>query len=185
MIFRETALPGAHVIELERIEDSRGFFARAWSTGDLAERGLETRIAQCSVSWNERRGTLRGMHFQRAPHEEVKVIRCVRGRLYDVIVDLRPGSPTFCRWVGVELDQDSRRMLYVPGGVAHGFQTLRDATEVFYMVSEPYAPESADGVRWDDPAFGIEWPLGEPTAISDRDRAWPPFVPHPDADDAG
>jgi dTDP-4-dehydrorhamnose 3,5-epimerase len=176
MIFTETPLPGAYVIEPERIEDPRGFFARAWAVSDLAERGLETAIAQCSLSWNEHLGTLRGMHFQRPPHEEVKVVRCTRGALYDVIIDLRPDSATYCRWAAIELDEESRRMLYVPRGFAHGFQTLVDGTEAFYMVSEPYAPDSADGVRWDDPAFGVEWPLEAPSVISDRDRSWPDFV---------
>lgn len=175
MIFTETELPGAFVIELEPIEDPRGFFARVWSEDEFAERGLETRIAQCSVSLNRRRGTVRGMHFQRSPHEEVKVVRCTRGGLHDVIVDLRPDSATFRRWTGVELSADNRRGLYVPRGFAHGFQTLVDDTEIFYMISEPYAPEAGGGVRWDDPAFGIEWPLGHPTEISDKDRSWPDF----------
>ena len=176
MIVTETELPGAHVIDLEPVEDPRGFFARAWSDEELAERGLETRIAQCNVSLTKRRGTVRGMHFQRPPHEEAKFVRCTRGGLYDVIVDLRPDSAAFRRWIGVELSQDNRRTLYVPRGFAHGFQTLVDDTEVFYMISEPYAPEAAGGVRWDDPALGIVWPLGDPTEISDRDRGWPDFT---------
>jgi len=176
MIFTETELPGAYVVDLEPIEDDRGFFARAWSRQDLAGHGLEDRIEQCSLSLNHRRGTLRGLHFQRAPHEEVKLVRCVRGALWDVIVDLRPDSPTFRRWVGVELDEGNRRALYVPRGCAHGFQTLADATEVFYMISDAYAPEASGGVRWNDPAFGIQWPLGAPTVISDRDSDWPDFA---------
>jgi dTDP-4-dehydrorhamnose 3,5-epimerase len=174
MILTETELPGAYVIDLEPIEDSRGFFARAWSVKEFAVHGLETHIAQCNVSFNERTGTLRGMHFQRAPHEEVKVIRCTQGALFDVIVDLRPGSPSFCGWIGVELSGDNRRALYVPGGFAHGFQTLTDGSEVFYMISKPHVPGAADGVRWNDPAFGIVWPLG-PTEMSDKDARWPDF----------
>jgi dTDP-4-dehydrorhamnose 3,5-epimerase len=173
MIFTETELPGAYIIDLEPIEDPRGFFARAWSDDELAKRGLETRIAQCNVSLTKRRGAVRGMHFQRAPHEEVKLVRCTRGVLHDVIVDLRQGSTSFRRWIGVELSQENRRALYIPRGVAHGFQTLVDDTEVFYMISEPHAPEAAGGVRWNDPALGIVWPLGDPTEISERDRSWP------------
>ena len=176
MIFLETDLPGAFIIDLERIEDARGFFARAWCGRELSEHGLESRIAQCNLSSNKRKGTLRGMHFQRTPHEEVKLVRCIRGAMYDVIVDLRGDSPTFRRWIGVELDQDNRRMLYVPRGFAHGFQTLTDNTEVFYMMSDFYVPGAEDGVRWDDPAFRIELPLGEPAEISERDGSWPDFV---------
>jgi dTDP-4-dehydrorhamnose 3,5-epimerase len=174
--FTETELAGAFVIDLEPVEDARGFFGRAWSEQEFAERGLETRIVQCNLSFNERRGTLRGMHLQRPPHAEVKTIRCIRGRLYDVIIDLRHDSPTFRRWTGVELSADNRRMLYIPHGFAHGLQTLEDDTETFYLVSEAYEPAAEDGVRWDDPAFGIEWPLGRPTAISDKDASWPDFV---------
>jgi dTDP-4-dehydrorhamnose 3,5-epimerase len=179
MIVAETELPGAYVIDLEPVEDPRGFFARAWSDEEFAERGLETRVAQCNVSLTKRRGTVRGMHFQRPPHEEAKFVRCTRGALYDVIVDLRPDSVAFRRWIAVELSQGNRRALYVPPGLAHGFQTLVDDTEVFYMISEPYAPESASGVRWDDPTFGIVWPLGAPKEISDRDRIWPDFTGQP------
>jgi dTDP-4-dehydrorhamnose 3,5-epimerase len=175
MKLTETDLHGAYVVDLEPIEDARGFFARAWSETDFADRGLESHIAQCNVSFNRRSGTIRGMHLQRPPHEEVKTIRCVRGSLFDVIVDLRPASPTFRQWIGVELSAENRRMLYVPRGFAHGFQTLEDDTETFYMVSEPYAPQAESGVRWNDPAFGIVWPLGEPTEISDKDRSWPDF----------
>jgi dTDP-4-dehydrorhamnose 3,5-epimerase len=176
VIFRETELSGAWLVELEPRGDSRGFFARAWCEDELAEHGLTTRIAQCSVSWNARRGTLRGMHFQAAPHEEVKLVRCTRGAIYDVIVDLRRSSPTYTRWLGVELTAENRRTIYVPEGFAHGFQTLVDDTELFYQVSEAHAPESERGVRWDDPAFGIEWPLPHPI-LSEKDRAWPDFEP--------
>jgi dTDP-4-dehydrorhamnose 3,5-epimerase len=176
MRFQETKILGAWVIDLEPIEDARGFFARVWSQRELADHGLETRVAQCNVSFNKRRGTLRGMHFQRAPHEEVKLIRSIRGILYDVIIDLRPDSPTYKRWVAVELSGENRRALYIPGGVAHGFQTLEDDVEVFYMMSESYTPVAEAGVRWDDPSFGIEWPLRSPTEISDKDASWPDFV---------
>jgi dTDP-4-dehydrorhamnose 3,5-epimerase len=174
MIFTRTDLPGAYAIDLELIDDPRGFFARAWSEEEFAAKGLDTRIAHCSVSFNERRGTLRGLHFQRTPHEEVKVVRCTRGALFDVIVDLRPESPGFSRWIGVELTADNRRALYVPRGFAHGFQTLTDGTEVYYMISTPYVPEASYGVRWNDPTFGIVWPL-DPVEISEKDRRWPDF----------
>jgi dTDP-4-dehydrorhamnose 3,5-epimerase len=176
MIFTETKLPGAYIIDLEPIEDARGFFARAWDEEELAEQGLKTRIAQCNISFSKRRGTLRGMHFQRAPYEEVKLVRCVRGALYDVIIDLRSGSPTYKHWAGVELNAEDRRSLYVPRGFAHGFQTLEDDTETFYMVSEFYMPGAEGGVRWDDPAFGIDWPLGTPTEISQKDASWGDFA---------
>lgn len=176
MIFSDTRLSGAYVIDLEKIEDDRGFFARAWCERELAERGLETRIAQCNVSFNIQKATLRGMHFQGPPHEEVKLIRCIRGALFDVIIDLRPDSSTFRRWAGFELSASNRSMLYVPRGFAHGFQTLEEDTETFYMVSEFYDPAAEGGVRWDDPAFGIEWPLGSPTEISDKDASWPDFT---------
>ena len=176
MRFTPTDLPDAVIIDLEPIEDARGFFARAWDERELAENGLETRIAQCNVSFNKRKGTLRGMHLQRPPYEEVKLIRCVRGSLFDVIIDVRPESASYKRWTGVELSAHNRRMLYVPRGFAHGFQTLEDDTETFYMVSEFYVPGAEEGLRWNDPAFGIEWPLGEPSEISDKDRDWPDFV---------
>jgi dTDP-4-dehydrorhamnose 3,5-epimerase len=175
MRLHETELGGAYVIDLEPIEDERGFFARAWDAGELAERGLETGIAQCNVSFNHRRGTVRGMHRQRPPHEEAKLIRCTRGSLFDVIVDLRTESPTYLRWAGVELSAANRRSLYVPRGFAHGFQTLEDGTETFYIVSNPHAPDAEAGIRWNDPAFGIEWPLGEPSVISEKDRSWPDY----------
>jgi dTDP-4-dehydrorhamnose 3,5-epimerase len=174
--FLETDLLGAYVLELEELRDERGFFARIWCEEELAMRGLTATLAQCSISRNTKAGTLRGMHFQRAPHEEAKLVRCTRGSIYDVIVDLRPGSRTRGRWAGVELDAVSGRSLYVPEGFAHGFQTLEDDTDVLYMISTPYAPEAAAGVRWDDPVFGIEWP--EPSSartVTERDRTWPDF----------
>lgn len=178
MLFTPTDVRDAYIIDLEPIEDARGFFARAWDEIELAEHGLETRIAQCNVSFNRRAGTVRGLHFQRAPADEVKLIRCTSGALCDVIVDLRPESSTFTRWAGFELTAQNKRMLYVPRGFAHGFQTLVDGTEAFYMASEFYTPSAEGGVRWNDPAFGIEWPL-EPTEISDKDASWPDFEGSP------
>jgi dTDP-4-dehydrorhamnose 3,5-epimerase len=171
MIFTETPLVGAFVVEPERIADERGFFARTWCVNEFAARGLETRLVQCNVSYNARRGTLRGMHFQAAPHEEVKLVRCTAGAIYDVIVDLRPGSPTRHQWFGVELTAANRLALYIPAGFAHGFQTLEDESEVFYQMAEFYHPESARGVRYDDPAFGIAWPLPV-SVIGVRDAAY-------------
>jgi dTDP-4-dehydrorhamnose 3,5-epimerase len=174
MIFRETPLAGAWVLEPERIADERGFFARTYCRRDFAERGLDPTIAQCSVSFNHRRGTLRGLHFQAAPHEEVKLVRVTRGAVWDVIVDLRPESPTCARHFSIVLSAEDRNELYIPKGMAHGFQTLADGTEVFYQISEFYAPESARGYRWDDPTFAIPWP--EPvTVISEKDRGLPLF----------
>lgn len=175
MIFRETPIPGAFVVEPERIEDERGFFARTWCEREFREHGLDPRLAQCSVSFNRRAGTLRGMHYQAAPHGEAKLVRCTMGAIYDVVVDLRPDSPAFRRWTAVELSARNRRMLYIPQGLAHGFQTLEPDTEVFYQISEFYHPESARGVRWNDPAFGIEWPEAAERVLSDRDAGYPDF----------
>ena len=175
MKFSPTALAGACIIDIEPVPDERGFFARNWCREEFARHGLNPDLAQCSISFNKKRGTLRGMHYQAKPHEETKVVRCTRGAIYDVIVDLRPASPTFRKWIAVELSADNRRMLYIPVGLAHGFQSLTDDTEVFYQISAPYHPESARGVRWDDPAFGIEWPVAE-RVISDKDRQYPDFA---------
>jgi dTDP-4-dehydrorhamnose 3,5-epimerase len=174
MIFSETKLPGVFVVEPEKFKDVRGFFTQSWSARAFAAHGLNADMAECNISFNERRGTLRGMHFQHAPYEQAKLVRCTRGAIYDVAIDLRPKSATFMQWVAVELTADSHRMLYVPKGFAHGFQTLQDETEVFYQTSDVYAPEYADGVRWDDPAFGVEWPAAERTII-ERDRSYPNF----------
>ena len=173
MRFTETDLPGAFVVDLEPHRDERGFFARAFDAAEFEQRGLNGAVAQVSVSGNERRGTLRGMHFA-APQAETKLVRCVRGALHDVIVDVRPGSSTRGRHVAVELSADNRRALYVPDGFAHGFQTLADDTEVLYQIGQYFSPGGERGLRFDDPALGIEWPLPV-TVISDRDRAWPPF----------
>jgi dTDP-4-dehydrorhamnose 3,5-epimerase len=172
MIFHETCLAGAYIIDPERIEDERGFFARTWCREAFERHGLNPRLVQCNISYNPRRGTLRGMHYQVRPHEEAKLVRCTQGALHDVIVDLRPGSPTVRQWVAVELTAANRRMLYIPEGFAHGFETLVDQTEVFYQMSESYHAPSARGVRFDDPALGIAWPL-EVAMISEKDRGYP------------
>jgi dTDP-4-dehydrorhamnose 3,5-epimerase len=169
MIFTETKLDGAFVIEPEPIEDERGFFARTWSQKEFLKHGLNCDIVEMNSSFNKRRGTLRGMHFQSGPHREAKVVRCLVGSIYDVIVDLRESSSTLYKWIGVELSAVNRRLLYVPEGFAHGFQTLEDNTEVAYQMSEFHHAESEDGLRWDDPALAIEWPLPV-TAISQRDK---------------
>lgn len=176
MRFQETPLPGAYVIELEPIEDERGSFARTFDAEAWAERGLNPAVVHCDLSWNARRGTLRGLHYQAEPFGECKLVRCTRGAIHDVIVDLRAGSPAFGSWFAVELSEANRRMLYVPEGVAHGFQTLVDGSEVFYQMSQVYSSEHAHGVRYDDPAFAIDWPEAVST-ISERDRAYPDFRP--------
>jgi dTDP-4-dehydrorhamnose 3,5-epimerase len=176
MKFVETGLPGAWIIEIERLSDDRGFFARTFDADAFAARGLCTEFPQCSVSYNARSGTLRGMHWQESPHGEAKLIRCTAGALYDVLLDLRPDSPTYRQWRAVELSAESRRLLYAPEGMAHGFQTLAPGTEVFYQISVAYHPASARGVRWDDPAFGIEWPDVAERILSDRDRGYPDFA---------
>lgn len=168
----ETELPGVVVVEPDRIADERGEFIRTYSREVWAEHGLFGDFTQCNVSRNVKTGTLRGLHFQWAPHAEVKLVRCVVGRIFDVAVDLRPGSATFGRWFGTELDAESARALYIPTGFAHGFQSLTDGSEVFYQMSASYAPTHAGGVRWDDPDLGIPWPL-TPTVISARDQALP------------
>ena len=177
MRFVPTKLDGAYVVEPERHEDERGFFARTWSVDELAGHGLVTELSQCSISRNTHAGTLRGMHFQTAPHAEAKLVRCTAGAIFDVIVDLRPESPTHADWVGVELAAETGTALYIPKGFAHGFQTLVDGAEVFYMISDPYVPAAASGVRWDDPAFGIDWPEAESRVMNDRDRSWPDYRP--------
>jgi dTDP-4-dehydrorhamnose 3,5-epimerase len=174
MLFIETNLPGVFEIHLEPARDSRGFFARSWCQKEFEDRGLNPRLVQCNVSFNIRRGTLRGMHYQEAPKAEAKLVRCTSGSVYDVVIDLRPPSPTYKRWVGVDLAADQRNMIYVPEGCAHGFLTLEDNTEIFYQMSEFYSPELARGVRWDDPAFQITWP-GKVEVISDRDRTYADF----------
>ena len=172
MIFRETTLKGAFVIEMEKFEDQRGFFARAWSRKEVEANGLISRVAEINISFSKRRGTLRGMHYQVAPYEQVKLVRCTAGAIYDVIIDMRLDSPTYRKWTGVELTAENYRMLYVPERFAHGFQTLEDDTEVTYQVSQFYSPESERGVRYDDPVFQVEWPRPV-EVISEKDIAWP------------
>lgn len=172
MIFRELPLDGVYLIELEPHADERGLFARAWCREEFARMGLATEFVQANVSINPEPGTLRGLHWQRAPHGEVKLVRCVRGAIYDVIVDLRPGSPTFRQWLGIELSPKALRLLYVPQDFAHGFQTLEPDSEINYLVSAFYAPEAGDGLRYDDPALAIDWPRPV-TRISEQDRKWP------------
>ena len=172
MIFRETELKGVFIVEPEIIEDERGFFALSWTPDEFEVRGLNPRLVQCNISFNKLNGTVRGMHFQKKPHEEAKLVRCTRGAIYDVAIDLRNDSPTRYRWVAAELTGDNHRMLYIPEGCAHGYQTLTDNTELFYQMSEYYHPESAGGVRWDDPAFGIRRPLAV-TVIAKRDASYP------------
>jgi dTDP-4-dehydrorhamnose 3,5-epimerase len=173
MKFQETELKGAYVIEPSPASDERGFFARTFCAREFAERGLAAELAQCSTSYNQRRGTLRGLHYQAPPHEEEKLVRVTAGAIFDVIVDLRDGSPSFGRWFGLELSAENRRMLYIPKGFAHGFQTLRDDSEVFYQISTFYEPASIRGIRWDDPDLAIAWPDPRHAIISDRDRALP------------
>jgi dTDP-4-dehydrorhamnose 3,5-epimerase len=172
MQFRETGLDGVFIVQPEALEDERGFLACSWSTEEFAARGLNPRLVQCNISFNKRSGTLRGMHFQVKPYEQGKLVRCTRGAIYDVAVDLRVDSPTLYQWVGVELTADNHQMLYLPKGCAHGYQSLADNSEIFYQMSESYHPESTGGVRWDDPAFGIEWPMAV-TVIAERDATYP------------
>lgn len=176
MKFTETVLPGAFVIDIEVIQDERGFFARRWSRPEFEEYGLNANIAQCSVSFNQKRGTLRGLHYQTKPHEEAKLVWCISGAIHDVILDLRPISSTYKKWIAVDLTAANRKMLYVPEGFAHGYQTLEDDTEVSYQISESYQPEYAKGVRWNDPVFEIDWPLPD-RIMSERDKNFPDFTP--------
>jgi dTDP-4-dehydrorhamnose 3,5-epimerase len=176
MLFHETKLPGVFEIHLEPHPDNRGFFARTWCQMEFEAQGLNPTLVQCSISFNMRKGTLRGMHFQLPPHAESKVVRCTRGAIYDVVVDLRPSSPTYKGWIAATLTATNRRMIYIPEGCGHGFLTLEDETEVFYQMSVFYSPELARGVRWDDPAFQIAWPAGI-EVISERDRTYADFEP--------
>jgi dTDP-4-dehydrorhamnose 3,5-epimerase len=172
--FTETPLPGAFVIELDLLHDDRGHFARTFDAAEFAAHGLDPAVVQCNVSFNARRGTLRGMHYQADPDGEAKLVRCTRGSIYDVAVDLRAGTETYCRWFGIELSAENARMLYIPVGMAHGFQALEDRSEVHYQMSHHYVAEQGRGVRFDDPAFGIEWPLPDPI-VSERDRQFADF----------
>ncbi len=174
MIFTETKLDGAFLIDIEERTDERGFFARSWCQKEFEQHGLVPRVVQANISFNHKKGTVRGMHYQASPYEETKLVRCTRGAIYDVIVDLRKGSPTYCQWISAELTADNRRMLFVPEGYAHGFQTLTDATEVCYQVSQFYTPGAERGARFNDPAFSIRWPL-DVTVISEKDANWADF----------
>lgn len=177
MIFEETQLHGSFIITPERLKDLRGFFARTWCRKEFEAYGLNTVLTQSNIAFNYKKGTLRGMHFQKSPHEEVKLIRCTAGSIFDVIIDLRPRSSTYMKWTGIELTAENRKMFYVPAGFAHGYQTLTDNSEVFYQVSQYYAPEAEDGVRWNDPVFQIEWP-DDYRIISEKDQKWPDFKCH-------
>jgi dTDP-4-dehydrorhamnose 3,5-epimerase len=175
LIFEATQLAGAFLIKLERRQDERGFFARSWCEQEFKVHGLNPRIAQCNISFNRNAGTLRGMHYQSFPYQEVKLVRCTAGSIHDVIIDLRPNSPTFKKHAGFTLSAENRDMLYVPEGFAHGFLTQEDNCELFYQMSESYASEASRGVRWDDPVFGIDWPEA-PRIISERDRTYPDYI---------
>jgi dTDP-4-dehydrorhamnose 3,5-epimerase len=172
MKFQPAEIAGAYLVEPEKLADERGFFARTFCRREFAEHGLNARIAQCSISFNEKKYTLRGIHYQAAPHEETQLVRCTRGAIFGVLLDLRPKSLTFRDWIAVDLTAENRRMVYIPEGIAYGFQTLVDETEIFFQMSEFYEPESARGVRWNDPAFGIVWPR-HPSFISERDASFP------------
>jgi dTDP-4-dehydrorhamnose 3,5-epimerase len=173
--FKETKLKGAFVIEPEKFEDLRGFFARSFSKQEFLDRGLHGQFVEAGISFNHRKHTVRGMHFQAPPNEQAKLVRCTRGRIFDAMIDLRPASPTYKQWVAQELTAENRFMLYIPEGCAHGFQTLEDDSEVFYQLSQGYAPASERGVRWNDPAFGITWPVTDGVIMNERDRNYPDF----------
>jgi len=175
MQFTNTPIAGVFIVDPDVFRDERGAFAITWMPAEFAARGLETRIAQASSALTRERGSIRGMHYQLPPFEEAKVIRVTRGAIFDVAVDLRRGSPTYLQWVGADLSADNRRIMYIPPGCAHGYQTLADETEVFYFVSEAYSPAHQRGARWNDPAFGISWPLGAPTRIHERDATYPDY----------
>ncbi len=175
MIFTETELPGVFLIEPTRFEDERGFIAPSFSQREFEAHGLMSGFVENNISYNRRRGTLRGLHFQTAPRGQAKLVRCTRGSIFDVAVDLRRDSPTFGKWVGATLSAENRLMMYLPGDMAHGFQTLEDETEVFYQVGEFYHPEASAGLRWNDPAFGIQWPIAEAPVVIERDASYPDF----------
>ncbi len=175
MIFKETRLKGSFIIELEKIIDDRGFFSRAWCQKEFQDHGLNQNFVQCNLSFNATKGTLRGIHYQIAPYAEAKIIRCTRGKIYDVIVDLRQESSTYLQWLSFELSSENRKMLYVPENFAHGYLTLADNTEVFYQVSQFYSPGSECGIRWNDPLINIKWPRIANPIISEKDKKWPDF----------
>ncbi len=179
MIFTETRLPGAYIVELEPIHDNRGFFSRVVCRREFAAFNLTTDFVQTNVTFSPEKGTLRGMHYQIRPHKEVKLVHCPRGAIYDVIIDMRPDSSTYLQWLATEITAENRKMLYIPGEFAHGYMTLADNTEVFYQVAQYYAPEYERGIRWDDPAFQIEWPAVSELILSAKDKTWPDFIPEP------
>lgn len=174
MIFVETKLKGVYIIELEKREDNRGFFARSWDGNIFEQHGLVGRVIQQNIAFSKIKGTIRGLHYQKAPHQEAKNVRCTRGMIFDVIVDLRPESATFKQWLGVKMTADDYRVLYVPKGFAQGFQSIEDNSEIMYLVSEVYTPDAEAGIRYNDPSFGIEWPLPV-SMITEKDRNWPDF----------
>lgn len=176
MNFETTPIEGARVITLAKIKDERGYFARTFCKREFASQGLSTSFVQANTAFSLHQGTLRGMHYQRAPHAEAKLVRCIRGAVFDVIIDLRPDSHSYCRWFGLELTEDNGKLLFIPEGCAHGYQILRDDSELFYLVSEFYTPEAEQGLRWNDPRFNIDWPIVDDVRLSDKDRAWPDFV---------
>lgn len=175
LIFEKTELPGAYIIELEMLKDERGWFARTFCRKEFSGHGLNPDITQCSTSLNKKKGTLRGMHYQSQPYEEAKLVRCTQGAIHDIIADLRPSSPTFKKWTAVELSEENKKMIYIPEGFAHGFQTLTDNVEVFYQMSQFYSPDHARGFRWNDPSFNINWPL-DFRIISPKDQSYPDFT---------
>ncbi len=175
MIFKETKLSGAFIIELEPIRDNRGFFSRVWCQNEFEAHDLVTHFVQANITVSPQQGTLRGLHYQIAPHQEVKLVRCTQGAIFDVIIDLRPDSPTYMRWLELELSASNRKMIYIPGGFAHGYQTLANDTEVFYQVAQFYAPQYERGIRWNDPAFEIKWPETEAVILSQKDKNWSDF----------
>ena len=175
IIFTETKLKGAFVVDPQKFDDDRGFLSRSYSATEFESLGLNPRIAECNISFSKKRYTVRGMHFQKPPFAQAKLVRCTKGAVYDVIIDLRPDSPTFKQWIGEELTAENRRMLYVPEGFAHGFQTLEENSEVFYQISVAYNPGSEGGVRWNDPVFGIDWPANDGVTINARDQNFPDF----------
>ncbi|MFV9690027.1 MAG: dTDP-4-dehydrorhamnose 3,5-epimerase [Desulfobacteria bacterium] len=177
MIFKETKLQGVFIIEIEKRQDERGFFARAWCKKEFEAHGLNVHLVQANLAFSQKKGTLRGMHYQMSPYEEAKLVRCIKGAIFDVAIDLRSDSPTYKEWVAVELTEDNHKTFYIPENFAHGYQTLTDSTELFYQVSQFYSPKSECGVRWNDPVFGIEWPETDNLMISEKDKNWPDYLP--------
>ncbi|MCB8976629.1 MAG: dTDP-4-dehydrorhamnose 3,5-epimerase [Ardenticatenaceae bacterium] len=177
MIFEETRLPGAYIIHLEPIQDNRGFFSRVFCQREFEAHNLHTDFVQANLTHSEKKGTLRGLHYQIRPHKEVKLVHCPRGAIYDVIVDMRPDSPTYLEWISVELTAENRKMIYIPGDFAHGYQTLADDSEVYYQVGQFYAPDFEQGIQWDDPALNIKWPDPSNPILSEKDKMWPEFQP--------